>query len=71
MLCYVLQWENFSKPELENFLIVLDREEQEYISQLQYKYCVMKKIIHQRFKEIRKERRKSALLEKQKASMES
>ncbi|XP_021370302.1 uncharacterized protein LOC110461236 [Mizuhopecten yessoensis] len=63
-------WENFSKPELENFLIVLDREENEYISQLQYKYCVMKKIIHQRFKELRKERRKSALLEKQ-ASLQS
>ncbi|XP_033745652.1 uncharacterized protein LOC117331163 [Pecten maximus] len=58
-------WENFSKPELENFLLVLDREENEYISQLQYKYCVMKKIIHQRFKELRKERRQSALLEKQ------
>ncbi|XP_069141740.1 uncharacterized protein [Argopecten irradians] len=58
-------WENFSKPELENFLLVLDREEREYISQLQYKYCVMKKIIHQRFKELRKERRQSALLEKQ------
>ncbi|XP_060072780.1 uncharacterized protein LOC132552610 isoform X1 [Ylistrum balloti] len=63
-------WENFSKPELENFLLVLDREEKEYISQLQYKYHVMKRIIHQRFKELRKERRKSALMEKQ-ASKES
>ena len=37
-------------------MIVLDREEREAIAQLQYKYRIMKRIIHQRMKELRKER---------------
>ncbi|KAK6177499.1 hypothetical protein SNE40_015590 [Patella caerulea] len=51
-------WDGFSLPELNNFLIVLSREENEYISQLQYKYKIMRRIITQRLKEIRKERRR-------------
>ena len=49
------QWDAFSVPELKNFLIVLDREENEAIAQLEYKYRVMKRIIQQRLKELRKE----------------
>ena len=54
--CVLFQWEAFSTPELKNFMIVLDREENEAIAQLQYKYRIMKRIIHQRMKELRKER---------------
>ena len=54
--CVLFQWEAFSTPELKNFMIVLDREENEAIAQLQYKYRIMKRIIHQRMKELRKEK---------------
>lgn len=49
-----IEWSNFSLPELNNFLKVLDREQDEHINQLQYKYRMMKKVILQRLKEIRK-----------------
>jgi hypothetical protein len=55
----LFQWENFSSPELKNFLIVLDREEGEAIEQLRYKYRIMKRIIVQRMKELRNERKNS------------
>ncbi|XP_076109579.1 uncharacterized protein LOC143078606 isoform X1 [Mytilus galloprovincialis] len=51
-----IMWDAFSLPELSNFLIVLDREEKEYCSQLEYKYKVMRKIIQSRLKELRKEK---------------
>ena len=51
-----VMWEAFSQPELNNFLRVLDREENEYMTQLEYKYKVMRKIIQQRLKELRKEK---------------
>ena len=60
LIWYVLflyfQWDAFSLPELQNFMRVLDREESEYCSQLEYKYKVMRKIIQQRLKELRKEK---------------
>ena len=60
LIWYVLflyfQWDAFSLPELQNFMRVLDREENEYCSQLEYKYKVMRKIIQQRLKELRKEK---------------
>lgn len=49
-------WDAFSLPELGNFLQVLDKEEQEAKAQLQYKYRIMRRIILQRLKELRKER---------------
>ncbi|PVD25343.1 hypothetical protein C0Q70_15843 [Pomacea canaliculata] len=49
-------WENFSLPELNNFMKVLDREEDEAVAQLRYKYRIMKRIIQQQLKEHRKER---------------
>ncbi|CAE1142373.1 RASSF1 [Acanthosepion pharaonis] len=39
-----IEWSNFSLPELNNFLKVLDREQDEHINQLQYKYRMMKKL---------------------------
>ena len=56
MLFLYFQWDAFSLPELQNFMRVLDREENEYCSQLEYKYKVMRKIIQQRLKELRKEK---------------
>lgn len=50
-----LQWEAFCVPELNNFLRVLDREQEEYLAQLRYKYKVMKRLILQRMKELRLE----------------
>jgi len=34
------QWEAFSLPELESFLTILNREEEEYIDQVRSKYRV-------------------------------
>nr|KAG5711380.1 hypothetical protein BaRGS_006077 [Batillaria attramentaria] len=54
-------WDAFSLPELGNFLQVLDKEEQEAKAQLQYKYRIMRRIILQRLKELRKERAAQAV----------
>ncbi|XP_013411876.1 ras association domain-containing protein 3 [Lingula anatina] len=35
-------WEEFSLPELQNFLKILDKEEQEYIQDIKYKFKVRK-----------------------------
>lgn len=51
-----VDWDAFCVPELNNFLRVLDREEDEYVAQLKYKYKVMKRLILQRMKELRLER---------------
>lgn len=59
-LLFFFQWDQFSYPELNNFLKVLDREENECITQLQYKYKVMKRLIKQRLKEIKAERLKGS-----------
>ncbi|GAB1609890.1 uncharacterized protein LOC115213513 isoform X1 [Argonauta hians] len=48
-----IDWSNFSNPELNNFVKVLDREESEHIQQLQYKYHMMKKAVERRMKELR------------------
>lgn len=66
-VCFLVyfQWEAFSAPELNNFLRVLDREEGELISQLEYKYKVMKKIIHQRMKELRREKHKEQVAKRE------
>ncbi|XP_052271497.1 ras association domain-containing protein 1-like [Dreissena polymorpha] len=38
-----IDWDAFCVPELGNFLRVLDREEEEYLAQLKYKYKVMRR----------------------------
>ncbi|XP_045164575.2 uncharacterized protein LOC123528701 [Mercenaria mercenaria] len=53
-----IDWEAFCTPELNNFLRVLDREEEEYMAQLKYKYKVMKRLILTRMKELRQETEK-------------
>ena len=52
---FYFQWDAFCVPELNNFMLVLDREENECIEQLKYKYKVMKRLILQRMKELRQE----------------
>lgn len=51
-----IMWDAFSVPELKNFMVVLDREENEAITQLQYKYRIMKRIIIQRMKELKQDK---------------
>lgn len=34
----ILQWEAFTVPELQNFLRILDKEEEEYIQAVRRKY---------------------------------
>ncbi|XP_069998355.1 uncharacterized protein [Penaeus vannamei] len=41
-----IQWEAFSLPELSNFLRILDREEEEYRCQIQDKYALLRRRIH-------------------------
>ena len=45
-----MQWEAFSIPELENFLKILDREEDEYVEQLKAKYKLLKIQIERQMK---------------------
>ena len=35
-LCSTIQWDAFSLPELQNFIIILQREEEIYISRVCY-----------------------------------
>jgi hypothetical protein len=37
-----LQWEAFSLPELENFLRILNKEEEEYMEQVKAKYRLLR-----------------------------
>lgn len=37
-LSLILQWEAFTVPELQNFLRILDKEEEEYIQAVRRKY---------------------------------
>lgn len=48
-----IQWAAFSVPELNNFLCILDREEDEYIDQVRVKYKLLRLHIHRRLDELR------------------
>ena len=48
----VFQWEAFSLPELENFLKILNREEQEYAEQVKLKYRLLRLQMQQHSKEL-------------------
>lgn len=37
-----MQWDAFAIPELERFLVVLNREEAEYVEQIKVKYNLMR-----------------------------
>lgn len=42
-----VDWEDFALPELQNFLKILDLEEEEYLSQLRLKYQLVRDKIHE------------------------
>lgn len=42
-----VEWEDFALPELQNFLKILDLEEEEYLSQLRLKYQTMREKIQE------------------------
>ena len=42
VIYYYLQWDEFSIPELENFLRILDREEEEYVEQVKARYSLLR-----------------------------
>ena len=48
----MFQWEAFSLPELENFLKILNREEQEYAEQVKLKYRLLRLQMQQHSKEL-------------------
>lgn len=49
----LLQWDAFSIPELQNFLMILDKEEKDKIQQVQRKYEKFKQRLQQTLKEAR------------------
>lgn len=48
MSAFFFQWEQFAIPELNNFLKILDLEEEEYINQVKLKY----KMMHENIQEV-------------------
>uniref|UniRef100_A0A8C5RYT2 Ras association domain family member 5 n=1 Tax=Laticauda laticaudata TaxID=8630 RepID=A0A8C5RYT2_LATLA len=44
-------WDNFSIPELQNFLVILEREEKDKIQQVQKKYSKFKQRLQEALKE--------------------
>ncbi|CAI5777721.1 association domain-containing 5 isoform X1 [Podarcis lilfordi] len=46
-----VEWDDFSIPELQNFLVILEREEKEKIQQVQKKYDRFKQRLHEALKE--------------------
>ena len=54
----LFQWDAFSVPELENFLRILGREEDEYVDQVKNKYRLLKIQMAKRLKELDKDRQK-------------
>ena len=48
----LFQWDAFSIVELENFVRMLDREEQEYLDQVRAKYKLMKIHMDRRMNEL-------------------
>ena len=55
--CVYFQWDAFSTPELENFLRILSREENEYLEQVRNKYQLLRIHMNQRIKELLLEKR--------------
>uniref|UniRef100_A0A8C6XE92 Ras association domain-containing protein 5 n=1 Tax=Naja naja TaxID=35670 RepID=A0A8C6XE92_NAJNA len=46
-----VEWDNFSIPELQNFLVILEREEKDKIQQVQKKYSRFKQRLQEALKE--------------------
>jgi len=51
-----LQWEAFSLPELESFLMILHKEEDTYLQEIKETYHVLRIQMQQRLKQLRQDR---------------
>jgi len=51
-----LQWEAFSLPELESFLLILYKEEETYLQEIKQTYVVLKVQIQHRLKQLKQDR---------------
>jgi Ras association domain-containing protein 1 len=49
-------WDAFSLPELESFLMILNREEEEYLKEMKSTYRLLKIQLQKRFKELKRDR---------------
>lgn len=56
----IVQWEAFTVPELDNFLRILEKEEEEYIDQVRKKYLKYQEALKEAWAEKEKERMKEA-----------
>lgn len=48
-----IRWEDFALPELQNFLKILDMEEEEYLNQVRLKYRIMQRKIREAMDQLR------------------
>jgi len=53
---YRLQWEAFSLPELESFLLILHKEEETYLQEIKETYRLLKIQMQQRCKQLKQDR---------------
>jgi len=51
-----LQWEAFSLPELESFLLILHKEEETYLQEIKETYRLLKIQMQKRLKQLRQDR---------------
>ena len=56
MRAFFFQWEAFSLPELDNFLMILNKEEEEYLKQITQTYRLLKIHFQRRLKELKGDR---------------
>jgi len=57
LLIYLcLQWEAFSLPELESFLLILHKEEEAYLQEIRETYHVLRIQMQQRINQLRQDR---------------
>jgi len=55
-LVFCLQWEAFSLPELESFLLILHKEEETYLQEIRETYHALRIQMQQRLKQLRQDR---------------
>jgi len=55
-VAFCLQWEAFSLPELESFLLILHKEEEAYHQEIRQTYHVLKVQMQKRLRQLRKDR---------------
>jgi len=53
---FCLQWEAFSLPELESFLLILHKEEETYVQEIRETHHVLRIQMQKRLKQLRQDR---------------